>query len=269
MEINKAVIKILQSTLKILCEREQRKAKMKPKNNSQGPSGELKCIWMESELVKYKLCDKEYDCENCEFDKVLRNLSIKVNDKPAGSVTGDVQTEDLVERLIERIENENFDEKILYLKNQLVLKNLFGNAYYLGVNPVVLYLLDDFDTIHEFNNNEIKRDQIIFTLEGKWGIKQFVSPINFMIIEKINFSQFKLNQWYAIILFNEFDKKDLLFSEEEWLEEKNNILLILNEHKIKKPQIGQSMMDGGEVVKYLYHYFGEKEYLKLLNGFFR
>jgi hypothetical protein len=233
--------------------------------NSQKSSKDLNCIWMTSELVRYKLCDKEFDCENCEFDKVFRNLSIKITDNSTKAGAPDVKNEDLLERLIKRIENETYDEKTLYLKNQLVIKNLFGNAYYLGINPIVLYLLDDFNSIHEFNINEIKKDQIIFTIEGHWGMKQFVSPINFMIIEKINFSQFKLNKWYAIILFNETDKDDFWISEKEWNRKKNNSLLILKEHLAGKPRIGQSMMDGGEKIKYLHQYLSNKKYMELLN----
>ena len=59
------------------------------------------------------------------------------------------------------------------------MKNLFGNAYYLGINPIVLYLLDDFESIHEFNSSEIKRDQIIFTLEGELGNKTIRLPDKF------------------------------------------------------------------------------------------
>lgn len=222
----------------------------------------MNCIWMASELVKYKLCDKEFDCENCEFDKVFRNLSVKIEDK---NIPADMQSKDLLEKVIKRIENEIFDEKILYLKNQLIMKNLFGNAYYLGINPIVLYLLDDFNSIHEFSNNDIKREQIIITLEGNWGLKQFISPINFMIIEKINFSQFRLNKWYAIILFNEFDRSDFFLSEEEWNKKKNYTLSILNKELNKRPDVGKSMMDGGEKVKYLYQYLGKNNYLNLLN----
>jgi hypothetical protein len=223
---------------------------------------------MTSELVKYKLCDKEFDCENCEFDKVIRNLSVKLNDSSIKTNSAESQNGDIVERVIKRIEGETFDQKIFYLKNQLVLKNLFGNAYYLGINPIVLHLLDDFSALHEFNNNEIKKDQIIFTLEGTWGLKQFVSPVNFMIIEKINFSQFKLNKWYAIILFNETDKDDFWISEKEWNRKKNNSLTFLKDHLKCKPSIGQSMMDGGEKIKYLHQNLGGKKYLELLNTVF-
>ena len=233
-------------------------------NNSQSFNKDLSCIWMTSGLVKYKLCDKEFDCENCEFDKVFRNLSVSMTEKNSA----ETRSEDILERAIKRIWSETYDEKVFYLKNQLVIKNLFGNAYYLGINPIVLYLLDDFGSIHEFNNSEIKRDQIIFTLEGNWGIKQFVSPINFMVIEKINFSQFKLNKWYAIILFNDIDKEEFRLSEEEWYKRKSKTLSYLTEQLSYKPGIGQSMMDGGEKIKYLHQYLGNNKYLELLNKIF-
>jgi hypothetical protein len=31
-----------------------------------------KCVWMESGVVNYKLCDFEYNCEACPFDQALR-----------------------------------------------------------------------------------------------------------------------------------------------------------------------------------------------------
>jgi glycine cleavage system H protein len=31
-----------------------------------------KCIWMECGYVEYKLCDRNFDCENCPFDKSIK-----------------------------------------------------------------------------------------------------------------------------------------------------------------------------------------------------
>ena len=227
----------------------------------------MNCIWIG--LLKHKLCSREFDCGNCEFDKVFRDLSAKMDDNDTTTRSVNIQSEDMLESLITKIEHETFDETVLYLKNQLVIKNLFGNAYYLGVNPILLYLLEDFDSIQDFYNTEIKRAQTIFLLKGKWGMKQFISPINFMIIKKINFSEFKLNKWYAIILFNELEKENVLLSERDWLKEKNNILTTLKEYKYNKPQIGQSMLDGGEKIKYFHQYIGNKKYLKLLDSVFK
>ena len=36
------------------------------------PQGFNKCVWMESGVVSYKLCDFEYTCEACPFDRALR-----------------------------------------------------------------------------------------------------------------------------------------------------------------------------------------------------
>jgi hypothetical protein len=225
----------------------------------------MNCIWMSSDLVNYKLCDRDFDCENCEFDKVMMNFSVKLPENQTVKPDANVKEEDLLEKLIKRIESETFDEKVIYLKNQLVLKNLFGNAYYLGINPILIYLLDDFSSLHEFNNNEIKRDQIIFTLEGSWGLKKFISPIDFMIIEKINFSQFRLNKWYSIVLFNGIDRDENLLSLEEWTRKKYEALSTLKKHLKKNPEIGQSMMDGGKKTKFLYQYLGKNVYQNLLN----
>jgi glycine cleavage system H lipoate-binding protein len=34
----------------------------------------MKCIWMTAGVVDYKLCDLEFDCENCSFDRAFRAL---------------------------------------------------------------------------------------------------------------------------------------------------------------------------------------------------
>lgn len=32
----------------------------------------LKCIWMDCGYVEYKLCDRDYDCENCPFNQAIK-----------------------------------------------------------------------------------------------------------------------------------------------------------------------------------------------------
>ena len=32
----------------------------------------LPCIWMSAGLLRYRLCDREYDCEHCPLDAALR-----------------------------------------------------------------------------------------------------------------------------------------------------------------------------------------------------
>ena len=233
-------------------------------NNLPGASNEMKCIWMTSQQVAYKLCDKEFDCENCEFDKVFRNHSVKMNEFENEK---NIVSADLLEKVIKRTEDESFDDKLIYLKNQLVIKKLFGNAYYLGINPIILYLIEQVNLIQEFPKNDIKKDQVIFTLQGNWGKKDFISPINFLIIGKISISpgKFSHNKWHSVILFNDNKINDILITEDEWLAEKNKIVSHLKSLLKTKPGIGNSLMDGGEPVQYLYQYIGKNEFLNLIN----
>ncbi len=36
------------------------------------PSGEKECVWMKAKVVNFKLCDREYDCAECLFDKAMK-----------------------------------------------------------------------------------------------------------------------------------------------------------------------------------------------------
>jgi len=35
-------------------------------------SGQKECVWMKAKVVNFKLCDREYDCADCFFDKGMR-----------------------------------------------------------------------------------------------------------------------------------------------------------------------------------------------------
>ncbi|HEU4390929.1 MAG TPA: glycine cleavage system protein H [Blastocatellia bacterium] len=39
-----------------------------------------KCVWMLAGVVDYKLCDLEYDCERCPFDRVIQSGTQRVNE---------------------------------------------------------------------------------------------------------------------------------------------------------------------------------------------
>ena len=52
---------------------------MAEKNSSEHPPF---CIWMEAGVIDYKICNRNYDCANCEFDRAMteaarRNLALQ------------------------------------------------------------------------------------------------------------------------------------------------------------------------------------------------
>src|SRR4030067_3521666 len=42
-------------------------------NRNIWPANESPCIWMEAGIIDYKLCDKNFDCENCPFDTIIKS----------------------------------------------------------------------------------------------------------------------------------------------------------------------------------------------------
>jgi len=51
-----------------------------PEKNSRNqrllPDGALRCVWMTAGLVAYKLCDRDFECEHCRFDGVMRGRRV-------------------------------------------------------------------------------------------------------------------------------------------------------------------------------------------------
>ena len=37
------------------------------------PPGKKKCVWMEANVVSYKLCDNNYDCSTCAYDHAMQD----------------------------------------------------------------------------------------------------------------------------------------------------------------------------------------------------
>ncbi len=35
--------------------------------------GEKECVWMRAKVVNFKLCDRDYDCSGCHFDKAMKS----------------------------------------------------------------------------------------------------------------------------------------------------------------------------------------------------
>ena len=44
-------------------------------NNAGGSRKDDYCIWMSAGLVAYKLCDREFKCEECPLDELMRKES--------------------------------------------------------------------------------------------------------------------------------------------------------------------------------------------------
>ena len=234
------------------------------KNGTNKSFQDLKCIWMSSGIVEYKLCEKEFDCENCQFDKVIRNLSV---DSKQQISTGENPVT-ILDALMHRVKNQVCEPKNIYLKSQLMVKHLFADTYYLGINPIILLFLDNINCVKDAGHQGyILKNQALFRVEGEWGYITFTSPKNFTLLDKLNFTAEDIlsNKWFAIISADQPEITTARMTREQWCNNQVNSINLLNEYKLNSPKIGSTLMDGGVPVKNLNRFLGNTEYLKVLS----
>ncbi len=155
----------------------------------------MKCIWMASGIIEYKLCDNQFDCENCSFDKVIGNLS---NEKEI-QFNGITNVANII---FDKLQSIRYDDKIIYLKNNFIAKEICHDTFYLGINPIFVSFLDIVRStmVYESGKNIFTGQQIIQIL-GEWGSVSLSAPMNFLIYDKVGDptdNPFK-SQWFAII----------------------------------------------------------------------
>jgi glycine cleavage system H lipoate-binding protein len=55
-------------------------AKAKKKSMKIVPPGKKKCVWMEANVVSFKLCDNNYDCTTCHYDHAMQEKVARQRD---------------------------------------------------------------------------------------------------------------------------------------------------------------------------------------------
>ncbi len=223
--------------------------------------GLLKCIWMASNVIEYKLCDKKFDCENCRFDKVMRNYG--ENEMQTNNILSAVN---LVER---RLKSIKYDEKFIYLKHCFIIKQVLPNTYYLGVNPLFISFLDHVGIIMDFSQSRsILSGQPVVQFFGEWGTSSLTAPMNFSIYDKVNNPADDLakSKWIAIIGAIEQEVSAGRIEHSEWQVLQKKSFGIVEEIKSNYPEVGLTMLDGGDQVKYLHQLVGREKYVGILQA---
>ncbi len=229
----------------------------------------IKCIWMASEVISYKLCDKGFDCENCQFDKVMQNLGGGATIFEASPAAN--QRNYLLEK-IDKVLEQPYDPVCYYLNNQMVVKHLFSNTYYLGISNTAMLLLDNLNSVCECEKNSyVLLNDPIFKFTGDWGSIAVRAPMNFMFLEKLNLpgEELSVHKWLAIVAVNPTDISPVKISEHEWYNRRISLANYLKNYSHNSVNGSLRMKEGEEQGKYLYQLIGKPDYLKLLRMMFQ
>ncbi len=227
--------------------------------------GGLDCIWIGSNIIEDKLCNRKFDCENCPLDKVMKNL-FGDSDKMSNYKLRDIAFIDVI---IHKIEETNYDSKIIYLQNNLVVKNIYANIYYLGINPLIANLFENLTQVREYMRRVyFVNDNKILSIDGEWGSISLTSSINFLLLDKLNWSPEAIltNKWIALVAVNQNELTDVKLSHNQFQLQQVKILNMLNEYRDCCLCIKSDLNDKGEQIKYFYQLIGKDEYINILNN---
>lgn len=118
------------------------------------PDGEVNCIWVDAGLVSYKLCDRNFECDDCPFDQVMRqkiapaSSSTQVEAKkksggPSNSTAG--QKQSTLFEVIDEIFAAPFSQKPpddrSYSPGHVWFKEVAADTYRVGIDHYAASLL--------------------------------------------------------------------------------------------------------------------------------
>jgi len=221
----------------------------------------MMCVWMSSGIVEYKLCDQNFDCENCPFDKVIRNKLIA---KSSGEALKSI---DIIDEIVKKIGNENYSNRFIYLKNGMFLKNLFDNKYYIGFSPVMNYLLDNVKIVSKCNRgDEVKLNDKMIELKWEWGSIIVESPFTYTCLGQFDSSDNKPSDhnWFGLIEINREQNELNQFSKDGYELNLTAIILELQKYKGSYSIPNVYCQDGGFPVDSLCMRIGKSNYISFL-----
>ena len=169
--------------------------------NYDGIKDDLKCLWMSANLTEFKLCDKDFDCDNCEFDNEIKKSKFLFY---SGYNTKLYDEKNVLERTIKRLnyQKDYFSNVYLYFSNNIILKRFVGDTFYFGFNQMVNILLDNVRNAYVINNKPtFTKGEKFYKIEGDWGCVDIFAPFNFSFVSETLpvFTENKDNKWLGFI----------------------------------------------------------------------
>jgi hypothetical protein len=239
------------------------------KSNNKEKLNSGQCIWMDAEVIRYKLCNLNYDCENCLFDKVMRNdnfESIRFHYEHST-----VRERDLIDHKISAVKEARIPKGNIYLKNNLIVKKLLGKTYYLGLTPLAYTLLENVAGFNYCRDNMVvKSGDPVVQFIGDWGSIKIFSPLKFYCLGRLKqeLNDISSKEWFSLVELEPDELRANQISEEQYLSNCTAVETIFNRFKADFPDIGTTLNDGGEKLRYLYQIIGNKRYYTVIEKLF-
>lgn len=219
-----------------------------------------KCIWMECGYVEYKLCDRNFDCENCPFDQAMKKEKSENN-----------STQLLVK--------EDKERNLIFTLNHIWLEPK-NNTVTLGI--------DDFAQ-SMFNKNcsicfpgigeRLVEGKTFLWFVGSFGAVGFQSPIEGYVVwinSEIKEKPYKFFEGNSFdielvkIRCEDFNSLNIYSyqSYEDLVKHDNKLIKEFLIQKFSYPNLPDTLPDGGELIQNYLKVLNSRDYYQLLKLLF-
>jgi len=140
------------------------------------PDEEKQCVWMTTGLITYKLCTLDYCCEECIFDKVMRNettTGILAGYRKSNQSAVPIRTESLLQ----------IDESLFYHQCHCWAKVEDPDTVRIGIDGILAHLVGKIKAVVLPNQNEeVKQGQYFSHLIHERHVVPLISPLSGVVL---------------------------------------------------------------------------------------
>ena len=240
------------------------------------PKGERECIWMKAGIILYKLCDRDYQCENCPFDQAMRNEFDPEDSFPESEIGP--EEESLISDYSSSINGSAF-----YHPNHCWVKVENPEKTKIGVDDFLIQLVEDFKVIVLPHPGDfITQGKYFFHIIQEDRVVPIISPLTGRILA----IKTRLQKKPRLVLNNpqedgwlvkikpenlERDLKNLFFGKNasNWRRREEIKLMNISNSALNNAQkdLGPTMQDGGVKINQSENFFTSEQYSHILEFF--
>jgi glycine cleavage system H protein len=246
-----------------------------------------RCIWMTAGVISFKLCPLNYDCEHCDFDKVMRlqvrSSGLKSKEKrdifktAVGAKSPGTANLESKEPFFTFSVGE-FDERLYIYPTHLWAGRENDRAWKVGVDKLLAYILPRPVKIELYKPNQmVIQDQAFGTILTEVGAVFVPVPLSGRLVQinpKLK-EQPKLVQqdpygegWLAMIdWFGDNSELERFYTgpvgKVFLKEEAQHLKFLLKYRGVEVKPVGITLSDGGANLQYLYQILPAEVCLRL------
>ncbi len=235
----------------------------------------MKCVWMTSGIISYKLCSLNFFCEDCAFDRVMHN------EAASNQLKQDVDSAPKQELTTTGQSTQRLDGSLFYHKNHCWVKVVNPDEVVVGINGILAKLIYGIKTVVLPKiGDAVTRDLIFAHLLQDKHIIPLIMPVN-GIVTAVNTllgkrpellrTEFSGKGWLLTVksVNLEKDLRTLSFGSRaaEWYRGKDRSIgdAIQAAYSSNNKNIGPTMHDGGELVGNASEMLTPDQYSKILD----